>query len=235
LTPCWQRLLIMADLRSEAALYAVQQRIAPVLRHEVAGLMQPVRMLMTVLERQMKKSDLDLVLISENVTSVSMLTKEASVGCINAISWISPKDDVSVDLRTSIEELKRLLSLELHGCSLSVINGIAEVEIPVARNFVRTVLIGILLAFCDEQTCPASIHLTINEMDAGQLQFKRDFAIQTGDDFDSQSDISFASKKRSIHWTDVEAMADIMGLTVARGVGWVNVNLPSSVTVELDV
>ena len=45
---------VVPDRLAEAACYAVLRRIAPVLRHDVAGFLQPVGMLMTVLQRRVQ-------------------------------------------------------------------------------------------------------------------------------------------------------------------------------------
>ncbi|MEO7253008.1 MAG: hypothetical protein ABIZ64_02090, partial [Casimicrobium sp.] len=78
---------------AEAACYAVLQRIAPVLRHDVAGLMQPMGMLMMLLQRRVQLPEPDLQMIAKNVASANALTKQATVGCINAISWMISRED----------------------------------------------------------------------------------------------------------------------------------------------
>ncbi|MBC7649266.1 MAG: hypothetical protein H7197_09170, partial [Vitreoscilla sp.] len=65
------------DRLAEAACYAVLRRLMPVLRHDVAGALQPVRMLLMVLERRMQAAEPDLEAIAKNVTSLSTLTKQA--------------------------------------------------------------------------------------------------------------------------------------------------------------
>jgi hypothetical protein len=220
---------------AEAARFAILQRIGPVLRHEVAGLMQPVRMLMAIMERQVSKPDLDRTQISQSVSSVSTLIKEASLGCLNAIGWMSPEDDTSVDLRTGVEELRKLLSLELHSCALTVVNDVAEGDARMDMSFIRTVLIGALLAFCDEQTSRSTLHIGIIDVSGRKLVLKRELPPKAGLGSILEANTSSTSHGRYIQWIDVQAMAEAMEVTIERGDGWLKLNLPNSVPMEVEV
>lgn len=92
------------DWRADAARYTVFNRMMPALRHDVAGSMQPVRMLFMVLERRLQIADPDLEAIAKNVTSISTLTKQASVDVMSALSWTASGEDVRVSLRSSVDE-----------------------------------------------------------------------------------------------------------------------------------
>ena len=85
---------VVPDRLAEAACYAVLRRIAPVLRHDVAGFLQPVGMLMTVLQRRVQMPEPDLQAIAKNVASASVLTKEATANCMNAMGWMAMREEL---------------------------------------------------------------------------------------------------------------------------------------------
>ena len=96
----------------EAASYAVLHRVAPALRHDVAGFMQPVGMLVMVLQRRVQMPEPDMEAIAKNVTSVCALAKEATTGCMNAMDWMPSREDASVSLHAGADDVVRLLALE---------------------------------------------------------------------------------------------------------------------------
>jgi hypothetical protein len=209
----------MLDLQSEAAAYAILCRVGPVLRHEVAGLMQPVRMLMTVLERRANNPETDRVATVDNINTINALTKEASSGCMNAFEWFAPPNHAAMNLRTGVDELKKLLALELSASALTVENAIPYDTAPVPKSFVRMVLIGALLAFSDSQPKPSILHIGI---EGAALSL----ALVANDDLVSVSTTHVTPQARSLDWTDAEALAAAFGLATERGEGWFRIELP---------
>ena len=103
---------------AEAASYAVLRRIAPALRHDVAGLMQPVGMLTKILQRRVQNPQPDLTEITKNLVSVSALVKEATAGCMNAMGWMSSGEDRPINLQAGVTEAIKLLGPALFGTDL---------------------------------------------------------------------------------------------------------------------
>jgi hypothetical protein len=212
----------MLNQRSEAAAYAILRRIGPVLRHEVAGLMQPVRMLVTVLERRANKPEVDQAAIVESISTISMLTKQASVGCMSAFEWIAPPSNASMNLRTGVDELKKLLALEFSASALTLENAIPYDTVAVPQSFVRLVLIGALLAFSDSQRVPSTLRIAI-EASALSLSL-------APDNGDEREPTHFDRHQRCIDWADAESLAMSFGLTTERGEGWFRIELPTSLS-----
>jgi hypothetical protein len=210
----------MLDQRSEAAAYAILCRIGPVLRHEVAGLMQPLRMLVTVLERSANKPEVDRAATAENIHTIDMLTKQASAGCINTFEWIALPGDAPLNLRVGVDELKKLLSLELSASALKLENAIPYDTEAVPQSFVRLVLIGALLAFSDSQRVPSTLRIAI-EASALSLSL-------VPDKVDERQPTHFDRHQRCIDWADAESLAASFGLTTERGEGWFRIELPMS-------
>lgn len=215
------------DRLADAARYAVLCRIMPVLRHDVAGSMQPVRVLLMVLERRLQIADPDLEAIAKNVTSVSTLTKQATVDMMSALGWMASGEDVCVSLRSSVDEAGKLLELELSTNAIALVNGITDDSAVASQSFLRGVFIGALLAFCDQRVSGGTLQVTFDvatrdsqQPDQLQLRMLRD------DSGKSPAPLEDGRKYRTIGWSDVQAMAQSCGVQMARGDDWLTLDLP---------
>ncbi|HQS32467.1 MAG: hypothetical protein B7X59_03050 [Polaromonas sp. 39-63-203] len=219
----------LQDRLAEAACYAVLRRVAPVLRHDIAGLMQPVGMLMMVLQRRVQMPEPDLPAIVKNVASVSTLTKEATTGCMNAMGWMASRDDTGVNLRSSLDEAIKLLAMELSASGLEMINGISDDAPAVPQSFYRNVLVGALLAFCDQRTAGGTLHASL-EAGAGNSHDTARLTLRMRHDNATLVAETPAPdrKSRGIDWADVEAMARSFGASMSRGEGWLSLDLPQA-------
>ena len=209
---CSQVSPTVSDPLAEAACFAILCRVAPMLRHEIAGLMQPVRLTLTVLERRMLAAELDRTMISENVTLANSLSKEAGAGCMNAIGWITEPGrgtaSLRVDLHTAIDQTSKLLALELAGSSLKLINGVTSAS-TVTQGFVRTVLTGVLLAFCDAQVGASELRITLS----GE---KLLITVVKNEGSEGGAAEQTVQPQRPIDWRDIEALMDTFDFTMHR-------------------
>lgn len=215
------------DRLAEAARYAVLNRLMPVLQHDVAGSMQPARMLLMVLERRVQSAHPDMEAIAKTVMSISTLTKQATVDCMGALGWIASNKDIHVSLRSSVDEAIKLLAMESSVNALALVNGITDDSATAPQNFLRSVFIGALLAFCDQHVAGGTLQVTFKAATAdsqqpGQLQLR----MLPGDTGKSPASLDVMHKYRLIGWPDVEAMATSCGAQMARGDGWLTLDLP---------
>ena len=216
------------DRLAEAARYAVLGRVLPVLRHDVAGSLQPIRILLTVLERRVQTTDPDLAAITKNVTSLSALTKQAAADCLSALGWTDSSNDHQVSLRGSVDEAARLLSLELSVNALALFNGIEDDSATAPQSFFRSVFMGALLAFCDQHVVGGTLEVTFQKAAAniqysGQLQLR----MLPGDAGKSPASLDvLRTKTRAIGWSDVLAMANSCGVKMVQADGWLTLDLP---------
>ncbi len=213
------------DRLAEAANYAVLRRLMPVLRHDVAGAMQPVRMLLMVLERRLQAPEPDLAAITKNVTSVSALTKQATAECIGALEWIGSSHDARVSLRSGVDEAIKLLAMELSANGLELVNGIADDAATAPQSFLRSVLMGAVLAFCDQRRQGNTLKVTYTAADShqsGQLRLE----MLPDDAGKSPESLDIVRKYRLIDWPDVQAMATSFKVKLERGDGWLTLGLP---------
>jgi hypothetical protein len=214
---------------AEAACYAVLRRVAPALRHDVAGVMQPVGMLMMVLQRRVQMPEPDMQAIASNVTSVSALTKEATTGCMNAMGWMALREKTSVGLRSGVDEAIKLLAVELSGRGLRLVNDLPDGGAEIPESYLRSVLMGALLAFCDQATVGGTLQVGFeagseNGSAPSRLMLRR----LPGSVASSPAPADPVRKSRNIDWQDVEAMAGSFGVSVARGDGWMALDLPKA-------
>lgn len=215
------------DRLAEAANYAVLRRLMPVLRHDVAGAMQPLRMLLMVLERRVQAPEPDLAAIAKNVTSLSALTKQASVDCTGALEWTGSSQDAKVSLRSSVDDAIKLLALESSANGLELINGIADDSATALESFLRSVLMGALLVFCDQRAAGSTLQVTYAAADshrAGQLRLQ----MLPDDASKLPASLDIVRKYRLIDWPDVDAMAKSFSVKLERGDGWLTLELPEA-------
>jgi len=222
----------LADRLAEAACYAVLRRIAPVLRHDVAGFMQPVGMLMMVLQRRVQMPEPDLQAIAKNVVSASALAKEAAAGCMNAISWIAAREDSAVSLQSSVNQAAKLLAMELSAQGLEISNIISSDAVVVPQSFFRSVLVGALLAFCDQRMTGSTLQISLEVETGNNTAPNRLMLRMLPGDVAAVSGLTdspaMGHLSRRIDWPDVEAMARSFGVTMDRGDGYLAVGLPKT-------
>jgi hypothetical protein len=214
------------DRLAEAARYAVVSRLMSVLRHDVAGAMQPGRMLLMVLEKRLQNAEPDLQAIATTAASVSVLTKKATASCMGALGWVAPAEDANVGLRSFVDEAIGLLALELSVNAHTLVNSIEDESASAPRNFLRSVLMGALLAFCDQHVEGGALQVSFkpqrsNSSPAGEL----DIRVQAGTAATTPALHEVVRKYRLIEWADVEAMAQASGVHMARGEGWLTLGL----------
>ena len=219
---------------AEAASYAVLRRIAPALRHDVAGFMQPVGMLVMVLQRRLQMPEPDLQAIAKNVTSVSALAKEATTGCMNAMDWTASREDACVSFSAGVDEVVRLLALELSGHGLSATHDMPAdmpTDMPsnrpankaqVPRRFFRSVLVGALLAWCDQKPGAGVLRIS-GSVDANEAELKLQFEADG-----TALPPDAGSPQRRIDWNDVEALARACSATLSMGGDWLRLRLRHS-------
>ena len=212
------------DRLAEAACYAVLRRMMPVLRHDVAGAMQPVRMLLMVLGRRLQAPQPDLEAITKNVTSLSTLTKQASADCINALEWMGASHDAQLSLRSGVDEAIKLLAMELSANGLELVNGITDDAATAPQSFCRGVLMAALLAFCDQSAAGGTLQVTFEAH--GHQRACLHLRMLPADAEPSPASLDIVRKYRLIDWADVQALARSLNVKLALGDGWLMLGLP---------
>ena len=214
---------------AEAARYAVLERLMPILRHDVAGAMQAPRMMLMVMQKRLQAPQPDLQAIAQNVATIGTLTQQATLRCMAALAWMAPSDDINIALRSSVDKAAAWLAMELSGHALVLVNGIQDEAVTAPQTFFRSIFLGALLAFCDQHAGGGNLQITYKPAAAGsglsgQLQLL--LLADTGGKLPVVQGTT--PKLRLIGWSDVQAMAQSSGVHMARGDGWLTLQLPAA-------
>ena len=204
---------VASDHQIEAARYALLRRLAPALRHNMAGGLQPVSMIAAMLEKRLQSASPDLAIIAKNAAAMNALSREAAASCMDLMTWLAPKDNAVVPAGDGIAEAIALITTDLSFRGFDVVNETTGAPATVARNALRNVLMAALITLTDTFEAPASVRLTAqHEADAGFIVMDMELA-------KSESDIMTSSglpAYRALDWGDVEALAQADGVGLAH-------------------
>jgi hypothetical protein len=218
-----------ADHLADAARYAVLKRIAPKLRHDMAGAMQPIGMIAMVLQRRLQAPEPDLEAIAKNVAAMASLVKEATTGGMSAMGWLAPREEAVVGLRAGVDEVIKLLAMELSASGLTPVIDLPADATRVPREWVRSVITGALLACCDERGGPGTLHIAfegnaqLGDQVGARLVLKQVTATAI-----AAAEPLVVVPLRPITWADVDAMTSSFGVGLLCADGRVALALPRS-------
>jgi len=195
-------------LKEEAARYALLRRIAPAIRHHLAGTLQPISMISAIMERRLQAPAPDLVVLRDNSKSISTLSRTAAGSAMNLITWVAPKDNGMVPLQAGAEECLGMLSTDLAFRGFNVSNQISNPEVNVSVFALRTVFTACLIAVTDAAQAPARIEITSEP--AGE---HTRVCIRVASE-DGAAEPDAAGSYRKLEWDDVEALATAEAVSV---------------------
>jgi hypothetical protein len=187
-------------VREEAARYALLRRIAPTLRHHLAGEFQPLGMMAALLERRVQQGA-DPASLQEHCASFGQLSRQAAEHCLALMSWVAPRSDANVALGQGVKECVQLLATGLRFRGFGLHSRCDELTTPVAGQALRSVLPAALLHLSDEAAGPAEL-----QVDA-QLDVTAVSLLITLRANDRRPDPALAADYRRMHWSDVCALA----------------------------
>lgn len=188
-------------LREEAARYALLRRIAPAMRHHLAGSMQPISMIAAILERRLQAPEPDLTVLRDNGKSISTLARSAASAAMNLITWVAPRENGVMPLAAGIDECLGMLSTDLAFRGFNVTNKVVAAELNVSVFSLRTVFTASLIALTDAALAPASI--VISSEPAGE---QTRVCIKVTSE-DGAAPPEQAGSFRQLSWEDVQALA----------------------------
>ena len=191
-----------ALLREEAARYALLRRIAPAIRHHMAGTLQPIGMIAAILDRRLQAETPDLAVLRDNSKSLSTLSRSASTASMNLITWVVPKENGSIALEAGIEEALGMLATDLAFRGFTVANQVNAPGVSTSVFALRTVFTASLIALTDAAQAPASV--VLNSEPAGDQT--RVCITVTPTEGTAAPDESRGY--RALGWGDVQALAD---------------------------
>jgi hypothetical protein len=193
---------------AEAARYALLRRLAPAIRHDMAGALQPISMVAVLLEKRLQKPTPDMAVISKNVHDINSLAREASSACMQLMSWLAPKQDSAVDVQAGVQEAIALVATELSFQGIQLVNAVEGSAAVLPLSVVRGLFMASLLALTDSQPGPGSVVITAVQTDSHtavvlELTSPDDGSANRGDDDFNPAPSAY----RALDWDDVRALA----------------------------
>ncbi|MEO8388241.1 MAG: hypothetical protein ABI893_04885 [Polaromonas sp.] len=187
---------------TEAAQYALLRRLAPVIRHNMAGTLQPIAMVAAMLERRLQKADADMDALLRNARDIIALSKEAAASCIDLMGWLAPRETRSIQASEGITECLGMVATQLSFKGFSIADHSSETGAEISQSASRNVLTAALLALTDV-AAPSVLRI--------ETEFTQDFfsvRVSLGELTPPTSTRPpESSPYRRLEWKDVEALA----------------------------
>ncbi|SFU47368.1 hypothetical protein SAMN05216350_10250 [Polaromonas sp. YR568] len=186
---------------AEAARYALMRRLAPVIRHNMAGSLQPIAMVAGMLERRLQKPDSDPEALLKNARDIVALSKEAAASCVDLMSWFAPKDDPLVAVGTGITQCLAMVATELSFKGFSIENRAEQADGQLPLSALRNAFTAAVLALTDAAAAPRNILVEAEPSGDGlsiRITLKNTLAAAS---------MPAGKPYRKIGWGDVEALA----------------------------
>lgn len=210
------------SLPEEAARYALIRRLAPTLRHHMAGEFQPIGMMAALLERRLQQPSADSASLKDNCATLGKLSRQAAQTCVELMGWVAPRGPSSAPVAQAVADCVDLLSPSLRFRGFAVANEVQQLDAPVSCHAVRSVLAAALLALSDEADEPAD--LTVKAQASAthvQLWLSRVPA-------DRRAEHRGEDDYRNLSWSDVEALAQAESVGLERIDSGVQLTLAST-------
>ena len=197
-------------LHEDAARYALLRRLAPTLRHHMAGEFQPLGMVAALLERRVQKND--LVGVQEQCAGLGQMSRQAAEHCLDLMNWVAPRGPSELALEVGLAQCVHLLatSLRFRGFSLIHDNS-CDVQAKVAGPALRSVLPAALLYLSDSSPAPAELRLQATQSGAQQVQVRIRLSPS-----DRRPEPDQAGDYRALQWADVCALAQAESVQLQR-------------------
>ena len=205
---------LLKERLAEAARYALLRRLAPAIRHNMAGALQPISMVAAMMERRMQSPTPDMAVMAKNSNALNTLSREAASACMGLMTWLAPKDIDAAPVGREIEESVGLVATELSFKGFGLVNQATGIDTAVPRSVVRNVFMASLLALTDAAETPGELTLSADNEGDGVVLTIALVPKQGGPAVGGAS-----HAYRHLAWDDVQALADVDGVRVQPETG----------------
>lgn len=217
------------ERNAEASRYALLRRLAPAMRHQLAGGLQPVSMMAAIIEKRLKAATPDLAAVAKTSGDVRALAAAATRSSLDLMGWIACDPEARAPLDKGIHDALHLVATELSFRGITCVNETGGMNTEVALHHIRGVFVAALMALTDAAATPANLRViadcegesmavTIALTDVATAK-----KITPYDEFQ----VNLASY-RKIDWDDVEALAAADGASVEHTAVAVMLRVPVS-------
>jgi C4-dicarboxylate-specific signal transduction histidine kinase len=215
---------------AEAARYALLRRLAPAMRHDMAGGFQPVTMLATIVEKRLLAASPDLASLVKNSSDIRTLAIAATRSSLDLMGWMALDPNARVGLGQGIRDALHLFATELSSRGFKFINQTEGVTSEVGRDHLRGVFVAALLALTDAVAAASTANILLTAAQDGQDMLVTisltDVGATSGAIAPHEEFLIGLAAYRNIDWDDVQAIADVDGLSVIHESGRVMLRLP---------
>ena len=204
------------------------------MRHDMAGGLQPVVMLATIVEKRLQLPKPDLQTLAKNCHEMRSLAIDATHANLAVLTWMAPDPDARVALSKGISDATHLLATELSFRHFKFENQTEAVVTEVRLDHLRGVFVAALLALTDAASAPANICLTAAQdgqvilLTISLTAIENTPGATSGESSPNEEFQIGLATYRKIDWDDVQAMADVNGLSVEHKAGGAMLRLPIS-------
>ena len=215
---------------AEAARYALLRRLAPAMRHDMASGFQPVTMMATIVEKRLLAASPDLSTLVKNSSDIRTLAVAATCSSLDLIGWMGHDKGARVGLGQGIRDALRLLATALSFRGFKFVNHTEGVVTEVGLDHLRGVFVAALLALTDEAAAASTANIVLTAAQDGQDMLVKislsDVGAALGATTPHEEFLIGLAAYRKIDWDDVQAIADVDGLSVTREAESVMLRLP---------
>ncbi|MEO7401072.1 MAG: hypothetical protein ABIV07_09955 [Polaromonas sp.] len=193
----------------EAARYALLQRLAPALQHQLMGRFQAIDMISSMMELRLRPAEPDLARLRLDCASLVSISRSAVNAITHVMSWVEPKPADTLAFDAGVRECLGLLSMECRFKGFVIVNEIAGIHAELSSRALRSVLSATLLALSDLSRGPAKLLVRARAMPDG-IALSIDLRPTEG-----RASRVRMTDYRPLKWRDVEilALAECVGLT----------------------
>lgn len=213
---------------AEAARYALLRRLAPAIRHQMAGSFQPVTMMAAIIEKKLLAPTPNFPALVKTGSEVRALATDAIRSSLDLMVWIAPDPDARVALGKGIQDALHLVATELSFRGLKFVNQTQGLATEVAVHHVRGVFVAGLLALTDSAVSPGSVLLTATREGQDMVVTIALAAVEPAAAATAPSEefhVGLATY-RQIDWDDVERIATVDGVALKHAAATVALRLP---------
>ena len=215
--------------KAEASRYALLRRLAPAIRHQMAGSFQPVTMMAAIIEKRLLAATADLPALAKTSGEVRALATSATRSSLDLMGWIAPDAEARVALGKGIHDTLHLVATELSFRGFKFVNQAEGLATEVALHQMRGVLVAGLLALTDAAASPGNVLLTARregqDMVVTMALAPAGPAAAAASAPSEEFHVGLATY-RQLEWDDVEAIATSDGVAFQHAATHLELRLP---------
>lgn len=190
----------------------------------MAGALQPLSMMSTMLEKRLQKPDPDFAALARNSSQLTALARDASSACMGLMTWLAPKTLDMVTIVAGIEDAAGLVMTELSFKGFTVVNEVGEVPAELPLSLMRNVFMAALLALTDAAAAPANVVLSAQLL-SGELLLGISIQPVEGEMLPGGT-----PAYRNLDWEDVQALAEVESVGLKHSSDSVELRCPVTLT-----